>query len=268
MQKHSAEQFAKGFYKWYIKAFRAGASPAQDKADEFARYTTENLRQKMSAEEGEDYILKAQDLPAEWSADIKVLKDKFNTRRDEGTMNISLGAVGHNALDKRVLQINLVRKDGLWRLDDVILFDAGDGENGEVKTENSGGTKTEIVRSEIENGDDFFFITINGKAVEEATKPCRKSLRECGADKIPLYSKENPDRTNTDKFREETFEFGGKKGVYLLTKQNYKTGAEIGERLRIEFEKKGDVWVLTEGGKQFLCDAGANAGRWTNQFCG
>ena len=135
--------------------------------------------------------------------------------------------------------------------------------NGGNQTTN---TTNKTPQNEITSGDDFRFVSINGKAFAEATKLCTKSLLECGSERLGYYGVDGIGGPPTDNFREETFTYG-RTGVYLLTETGFEDDSVTGERLRLEFEKSGSGWKLVQGGRQFQCARGANAGRWTKEFC-
>ena len=156
---------------------------------------------------------------------------------------------------------------GKWQkacMPDGSMFPSGDRKFGD---------KNSTMRSEIENADDFRFVSINGRAVGEATKPCYEDLLTCGSTKIGFYGIEGVggDADNPN-FKEETFVFADKNtgkniGVYLLTQKGFEDDSVSGERLRLEFEKRGNAWMLVQGGKQFQCARSANVGSWTKSLC-
>lgn len=137
----------------------------------------------------------------------------------------------------------------------------------------NGSTKTATPRREISNADDFRFISLNGRAVAEATEPCFASLLECGSTKIGFFGIDGVGgEADNENFKEETFVFADKNtgrntGVYLLTMKGFEDDSVSGERLRIEFEKRGNAWELVQGGKQYQCARGSSAGEWTKDLC-
>lgn len=150
---------------------------------------------------------------------------------------------------------------------------AGGGWQKECLPKSDKSNKNSTTRREIANADDFQFISFNGRAVVEATKPCYKSLLECGSTKIGFYGIEGiGGEADNENFKEETFVFADKNtgkniGVYLLTMKGFEDDSVSGERLRIEFEKKGKGWELVQGGKQYQCARGSKAGEWTKILC-
>ena len=144
---------------------------------------------------------------------------------------------------------------------------------------NTGNRKLKTPLSEVMDFDDFRFVSINGRAVGEATRPCRKSLLECGTQIIGFYGVEGVGGpADNPNFREETFEYKSDKnknysegerhvGIYLLTQTGFEDDSLAGERLRLEFVRQGDVWIFVMGGRQFQCARGSNAGQWTKEFC-
>ncbi len=125
-------------------------------------------------------------------------------------------------------------------------------------------------RSEVENLDDFRWLTINGRAVAVASAPCYKDLLECGRERLVLYGYEGFGGTDSGNFEEETFIFkNGNKytGIYLVTMKDYKDDSVAGERVRIAFEKKGKYWDWQQAATQNLCSRGDLAGHWTKELC-
>ncbi|MCW5960102.1 MAG: hypothetical protein KIS76_08055 [Pyrinomonadaceae bacterium] len=131
-------------------------------------------------------------------------------------------------------------------------------------------SKTLTKRGDVANADDFRFMSLNGSAVAAATKICRKTLAECGAEKLNFYL---PDTEEQNKAGEgETFVFADKRsgrntGIYLFTMTGFEDDSVSGERYRIEFLRKDNAWELVQGGRQFQCARGASAGTWTNDLC-
>ena len=129
-----------------------------------------------------------------------------------------------------------------------------------------------IPQSEIEKDSDFLFVSINGKAVSEATRICNVSLAECGAQRIGYYGYDDLGYfENNDGLREDIFTYRDHNnksvGVYLLTLTGMQDDSITGERLRLQFFKEGNSWQFYQGGRQFQCGRGNMAGKWTKELC-
>lgn len=129
--------------------------------------------------------------------------------------------------------------------------------------------------NEIRSDSNFRFLSINGRAVGEATKPCSDTLRECGTQKIIFYGiKGFAENENNDHWEEVFFSSSAgdgsspkTTGIYLLTINNIEDDSISAERYRLEFIRKENSWELVQGGKQFKCRRGEKAGKWTKDNC-
>lgn len=137
------------------------------------------------------------------------------------------------------------------------------------------GDKNSTPRSEIENAADFQFLRLPAavSGTDQAGAKCFEDLLTCGSMRIGYYGVEGVGgEANNPNFREETFVFADKNtgrniGIYLLTQTGFEDDSVAGERLRLEFERRDNAWELAEGGKQYMCARGKNAGRWTKDLC-
>ncbi len=124
---------------------------------------------------------------------------------------------------------------------------------------------------EIENLDDFQFINITGRAAGILAQPCVGNLETCGNKMFnSLYKPDAFAEIPTKNIKRETFTFqSGRttKGIYLVTLTGYEDDSVAGERIRIEFNKRGNSWIAQSGSKQFRCYRGGFANRWTKDFC-
>ena len=133
--------------------------------------------------------------------------------------------------------------------------------------------RKETSLNEVRNGDNFRFITVNGRAVGELMKPCYDSLETCGQLKLDFYGYERlAIELESDLISQETFTYTDEKtnkktGVYLITETGLKDDSVSGERVRIEFEREKNAWIVRQGGNQFQCARGKNAGTWTMELC-
>ncbi len=141
-----------------------------------------------------------------------------------------------------------------------------------TKSACAGTASKQTSQNEIADSNDFRFINITGRGAAEASAPCSGNLSECGAQKAVIYGYEGFGGPETDNFREETFTFTDKKtgrnvGIYLLTMTGFEDDSVEGERVRIEFVRKGNIWQWTQSARQFKCARGAGAGKWTKELC-
>lgn len=126
------------------------------------------------------------------------------------------------------------------------------------------------VRSTVLNGQEFQFLSVNGKDVVVATKPCALSLIECGNERIGLYGYGGFGGPDPDNPRTETFLVKRKNqtvGIYLLTMRLDEDDSVAGERVRLAFIRKGTKWHFLEAGRQFQCARGQKTIGWTKKLC-
>lgn len=130
---------------------------------------------------------------------------------------------------------------------------------------------TKTLQSEVENLDDFQFITVTGRGVQTLAKPCLGSLEVCGNQMFnSLYKPDGFEQIPTRNIKRETFSIVKGRtttGIFLITLTGYEDDSVAGERIRIEFQKRGNSWIAQSGSKQFLCYRGNLANRWTKEFC-
>jgi hypothetical protein len=125
-------------------------------------------------------------------------------------------------------------------------------------------------RSAVSNAQEFQFLSINGRAVAAATKPCNLSLIECGNERIGLYGYSGFGGPDSNNPRTETFVFKRKNqtlGIYLLTMRVNEDDSVAGERVRLSFIRKGNRWHFVEARRQFQCARGQNTIDWTKKLC-
>lgn len=124
---------------------------------------------------------------------------------------------------------------------------------------------------EVENLDDFQFIAITGRAAGILAQPCAGNLETCGNKMFnALYKPDGFEGIPTKNIKRETFTFqSGRttKGIYLVTLTGYEDDSVSGERIRIEFNKRGNSWIAQGGSKQFRCYRGGFANQWTKDLC-
>lgn len=122
---------------------------------------------------------------------------------------------------------------------------------------------------EIENVDDFRFISVTGRGATTLSQPCRGSLEECGRRMFEaLYRPDAFDSITNIRTETFTFQRGGSSiGVYLVTGTGYEDDSVRGERIRVEFENRRGVWHAKGGSRQFLCARGSDRDKWTEEFC-
>ena len=151
-------------------------------------------------------------------------------------------------------------------------------ENGEWKkvcSPNESSSKREISTGEaVANADDFQFLRLPASVSgsDKAGAKCYASLIECGAQRKDYFQIRIIKGADKSKYAEETFvsadkNTGKNTGIYLLTLTGFKDDSVSGERYRLEFEKTENAWELVQGGKQYQCARGENAGQWTKELC-
>ena len=156
-----------------------------------------------------------------------------------------------------------------------IQYKCKNGEWQKVCSLNEIASKREIPTKEmVANADDFQFLRLpaNVSGRDKAGAKCYASLIECGAQRKTYFGIRIVKGAYKSKYTEETFAFADKNtgkntGIYLLTVTGFKDDSVLGERYRLEFEKTGNAWELVQGGKQYQCARGENAGQWTKELC-
>jgi hypothetical protein len=123
--------------------------------------------------------------------------------------------------------------------------------------------------TDVKNPDRFQPITIDAGEVFELTKPCYRTVKECGREKAVLYGYDNLGKN----FREEVFNLSKKnllgegRYIYLLTIYDLDHDSVSGKRLRLEFVRKDAGLKLVQGGSQSRCARGENTKNWTKELC-
>ena len=131
--------------------------------------------------------------------------------------------------------------------------------------------RAKTLQNEVQNLDDFQFIAITGRGAGVLATPCTGILEICGNKLFnALYKPDSFEMIPARRIKRETFTYQkGRltKGIYLVTTFGYEDDSVAGERIRIEFNKRGNSWLAQNGSKQYLCYRGGFANRWTKEFC-
>lgn len=209
---------------------------------------------------------------------IQYEKEVFNFANGVGVYLLTIKGIKSRELSAERVRVSFVKKGSTYNFVQAgrqYLCSQGEDE-GKWKMSCEIGSKKDknpTTRDEVKNGDNFRFITVNGRAVGELTKPCYASIEVCGRTKLGIYGYEEwANELESDNVSEETYAFADKNtgkntAIYLISMTGMEDDSVSGERIRIEFERKGKAWTVVQGGRQFQCARGTSAGKWTKELC-
>lgn len=207
---------------------------------------------------------------------IKFNTEIFNFKNGVGIYLLTKTGFDDPVISGERTRVAFVKKGRNYKFVQAgIQYKCKNGEWKKACSPNENSSKREMTtREAVANADDFQFLrlpaSVSGR--DKAGAKCYDSLLECGAQRKDYFGIRIVKGASKSKFVEETFvsadkNTGKNTGIYLLTVTGFKDDSVLGERYRLEFEKTGNAWELVQGGKQYQCARGENAGQWTKELC-